>query len=634
MAPPRSSVPAGTGPDAVRAPGVPPISSRSTHAWCAAPGCSWRCRCCSRRSPSAGRSRCRGRRCRRRSTAKQPPGSPTTSQRAIPTACPGRQEGSAGRSGSATSCGLRLHDANRHLRSDDPRPGRGAAAQRRRRRPGRLTARDRRDGAPGQRRNRTRRERQRVGNGSAVELARAYAPLVGAGWAAGAPGTHARLRLDGRRRVRRSRRRAVRRELAVCRRRGRDRQPGRDRGPCRAAARARGGPATLPCVRARSDRGDARPRADRPGADTTRAGSSSCSTSASRSASASRAPSSPRGMPAVTITTAGERPQPLFRDTRVDAERLGRLGRAAQALVGSLDEGLELDETTTSYVYLGRRIVPGWAIQLVLIAALLPFLFGAVDLFARCRRRRIRLGRRFAATREPALFWPSLGARLRRCPRSAPVPDVGARAPLPPDGRRLPATGRRASASPSCSSSLLAGWLVGRERLLPRRPATVDGEAGRLHGGAARARPARAARRGDERLRADLPAPVAARVALASAGAQRRPPSRARPCSRPVSRARCFLVGSFARRLRPRRSTHRGISCRSSATGLRPGAGDSARVRVARDGCAARRPRVGRYAPYPTPGAAPAAGPSRARSEAALARTAARRRSTDEAVEA
>ncbi len=178
------------------------------------------------------------------------------------------------------------------------------------------------------------------------------------------------------------------------------------------------------------------------------------------------------GTPAVTITTADERPQPLFRDTRVDAERLGRLGRAAQGLVGSLDGGLELDETTTSYVYLGRRIVQGWAIQLVLIAALLPFIFGAVDLFARCRRRRIRLGGAIRSLRARLLFWAYaavlvLGAtRLGLFPESEP-------------GRPVPLTVEDAATPSSLGVAvvlalLLAGWLVGRERLIPKRPATVD----------------------------------------------------------------------------------------------------------------------------------------------------------------
>ena len=179
-----------------------------------------------------------------------------------------------------------------------------------------------------------------------------------------------------------------------------------------------------------------------------------------------------RGTPAVTITTAGERPRPLFRDTRVDEERLGRLGRAAEGLIGSLDGGLELDETTTSYVYLGRRIVRGWAIQLVLIVALLPFLFGAVDLFARCRRRRIALGGAIRSLRSRLLYWGYaavlvLGAaRFGLFPASEPDRPV----PLTVEGAATPSS----LGVGIVLALLLAGWLVGRERLIPRRPATTE----------------------------------------------------------------------------------------------------------------------------------------------------------------
>ena len=179
-----------------------------------------------------------------------------------------------------------------------------------------------------------------------------------------------------------------------------------------------------------------------------------------------------RGTPAITISTAGERPRPLFRDTRVDEERLGRLGRAAEGLVGSLDGGLELDETTTSYVYLGRRIVRGWAIQLVLIVALLPFLFGAVDLFARCRRRRIGFGGAVRSLRTRLLYWGYaavlvLGAaRFGLFPASEPDRPV----PLTVQGAATPSS----VGVGIVLALLLAGWLVGRERLIPRRPATTD----------------------------------------------------------------------------------------------------------------------------------------------------------------
>lgn len=178
-----------------------------------------------------------------------------------------------------------------------------------------------------------------------------------------------------------------------------------------------------------------------------------------------------RGTPALTLSAAPERPQRLFRDTRVDAGRLGELGRATQSLVGSLDSGLDLDETTTSYVYLGRRIVKGWAIQLVLIAALLPFVFGAIDLFARCRRRRVPLGGAIKSLRARMLYWAYAAVLVLAAARFGLFPDTEA-------GRPVPALAGDA-VDPSnvgiglLLALLLAGWLVGRERLIPRRPATA-----------------------------------------------------------------------------------------------------------------------------------------------------------------
>ena len=71
-----------------------------------------------------------------------------------------------------------------------------------------------------------------------------------------------------------------------------------------------------------------------------------------------QAPFVARGIPALTLTTVGDRPPPRSR-TRQRARRrpARRLGRSAQALVASLDEGLELAPGTTSYLYLGSRIV-------------------------------------------------------------------------------------------------------------------------------------------------------------------------------------------------------------------------------------------------------------------------------------
>jgi Peptidase family M28 len=177
-----------------------------------------------------------------------------------------------------------------------------------------------------------------------------------------------------------------------------------------------------------------------------------------------------RGIPAVTLTTVGDRVEPLFGDTRLDPERLAEVGRAADALIGSLDGGLELEETTTSHIYLGRRVVHGWAIQLVLIAALLPFVIGAVDLFARCRRRRIPLAGAMRSLRARLLYWASAGCVVLVAARFWLFPESERGRPVAfADGVATPG----GLALTVLATLLAVGWLLSRERLLPRRAATA-----------------------------------------------------------------------------------------------------------------------------------------------------------------
>ena len=114
---------------------------------------------------------------------------------------------------------------------------------------------------------------------------------------------------------------------------------------------------------------------------------------ASRSRCTSRRRCSAHGIPALTLTSGGERPparvlrpagSPRRRSPRPArpvgpaAPALARLRRRARARDGELR-------------LLRPADVPGWAIELVLIAMLLPSWSSAVDLFARCRRRHIPL---------------------------------------------------------------------------------------------------------------------------------------------------------------------------------------------------------------------------------------------------
>jgi Peptidase family M28 len=182
-----------------------------------------------------------------------------------------------------------------------------------------------------------------------------------------------------------------------------------------------------------------------------------------------------RGLPALTLTSGAERPPPPFADQpdRLDSVRLAELGGAAQQLLRWLDSGAELAPGTASYLYFGPRILPGWAIEVVLIAALVPFLVTAVDLYARCRRRHIALAPALRSYRSRVGFWLWTAAIFLFFALIGVWPDAP-KVPLPPSappGTDWPVIGL---AGLGLLSGL--GWLVARERLLPRRPISASEE--------------------------------------------------------------------------------------------------------------------------------------------------------------
>ncbi|HEY7420657.1 MAG TPA: M28 family peptidase [Gaiellaceae bacterium] len=171
-----------------------------------------------------------------------------------------------------------------------------------------------------------------------------------------------------------------------------------------------------------------------------------------------------RGIPAASVTTAGARPPDTRRGARkLDVGHLGVIGLAAQDTVDAMEQGVSLAQGPASYVYLGQRLVRGWAIEIVLVAMLLPFLAAAVDLFARCRRRRIRIAPALRSYRSRLGFWAWVGTIFLVF-------------------RAIGLWGGDDGHAPSLASvswpggALLAllllagaGWLVARSRLLPRR---------------------------------------------------------------------------------------------------------------------------------------------------------------------
>jgi hypothetical protein len=179
-----------------------------------------------------------------------------------------------------------------------------------------------------------------------------------------------------------------------------------------------------------------------------------------------QAPFVARGIPAVTITTSPDRPPNGVGDGTggLDGARLGQIGRATQNVVDALEQGIALSPGPSSYVYLGSRIVRGWAIEIVLVAMLLPFLAAAVDLFARCRRRQIRIAPALRSYRSRLGFWAWCGALFALFAALGAWPKGDPRPPL--------LTNVHWPTAAVCGLLVLAaiGWLVARHRLTPRRP--------------------------------------------------------------------------------------------------------------------------------------------------------------------
>jgi hypothetical protein len=177
-----------------------------------------------------------------------------------------------------------------------------------------------------------------------------------------------------------------------------------------------------------------------------------------------------RGIPAVTLTAGGDVPPPPESDVpqpgRFPTQRLSQMGRAAQTLLGSVDEGIETGSGGSPFLYFGPRVVQGWAVQLVLVGALLPFLAAAVDLFALCRRRRIQLAPALRSYRSRLLFWAFVGVAFAVFAWLGAWP-TGDRIPIPPTND---VAGRWPLGAIAALALLAAiAWLVVRDRLIPRR---------------------------------------------------------------------------------------------------------------------------------------------------------------------
>jgi hypothetical protein len=105
-----------------------------------------------------------------------------------------------------------------------------------------------------------------------------------------------------------------------------------------------------------------------------------------------QAPLDARGLPAVLLQAGGELPSPA--DGLPGAARLEGLGRAALAAVYALDAGPNVtsvgggESAPETALAIQRKLLPEWAVRLLVATLLLPALLTAGDGLARQRRRR------------------------------------------------------------------------------------------------------------------------------------------------------------------------------------------------------------------------------------------------------
>jgi len=157
----------------------------------------------------------------------------------------------------------------------------------------------------------------------------------------------------------------------------------------------------------------------------------------------------------------------------LDAARLGQLGRAAETLLTSLDQTVELPTSTNGAIYLTGRTVRGWALQLLLLAAVIPFAAAALDLLSRARRRRLPLNAAWRSLRRRLGLWLLLLAIVGVASLVGALPS-GPALPPPPDEPPVDSWPLGLLAVLALVAFLV--WLRSRARALGRGPARGEDE--------------------------------------------------------------------------------------------------------------------------------------------------------------
>ena len=153
------------------------------------------------------------------------------------------------------------------------------------------------------------------------------------------------------------------------------------------------------------------------------------------------------------------------------AESLGRLGRAAEAIVGSIDTSVGATFPTRDNLFLGERVASGWTVRLTLVVAVVPFVLGVLDLLVRGRRRGLPLLPGIRALRSRLFLW-LYGGLLVWVGAVAGVFPTGAPLPLPPSSSFV--ADWHLSGLAVLAVAFALGWLVARRPLVPTSRPTPE----------------------------------------------------------------------------------------------------------------------------------------------------------------
>lgn len=146
------------------------------------------------------------------------------------------------------------------------------------------------------------------------------------------------------------------------------------------------------------------------------------------------------GLPAVLVQVSGERgPQPY---TPVSQDRLQNFGRAVLRAVYALDGGPDIPSAPSAVILAQRKVIPAWAVRLLVAALMLPALLTTLDGLARVRRRRESIGRWLGWTLACAIPWALCALFVIVLGRSGAIPAPGA--PVAPWALPVSATARNA----------------------------------------------------------------------------------------------------------------------------------------------------------------------------------------------